>query len=87
MDRANSILGDFVLSIQKPLKVIGWLLQNGADANEMLINPNVKIIDFVKKARNNNLINMFEKYNPLFFKMKTNVVIINHFILLLKSIS
>lgn len=86
-NKANSILGDFVLSIQKPLKVIGWLLQNGADANEMLINPNVKIIDFVKKARNNNLINMFEKYNPLFFKMKTNVVIINHFILLLKSIS
>lgn len=67
-NKANSILGDFVLSIQKPLKVIGWLLQNGADANEMLISPNVKIIDFVKKARNNKLMNVFEKYNPLFFQ-------------------
>lgn len=64
----NSILGDFVSSIHRPTKVIGYLLQNGARADAKLISQNKRIIDFVQNSRNRKLSEVFKKWVPELFK-------------------
>lgn len=60
--KVNTILGDFVSSIFWPIKVVEWLLENGAQYDEMLVSRNKRIIDFALCARNRKLMEVFKKY-------------------------
>ena len=60
----NSILGDFVSSIHRPEKVIGWLLEHGANPEAKLITQNKRIIDVVQSSRNRRLLEVFKKWVP-----------------------
>ena len=60
----NTILGDFVLSINEQEKVVEWLLQHGADPEAKLVLQNQRIIDFVQASKNRKLLEVFKKYFP-----------------------
>ena len=61
----NSVLGDFVSSIHRPIKVIDWLLDHGADPYAKLVSQNKRIIDFVLTSRNRSLLQVFKKHFPI----------------------
>lgn len=46
-------------------KVIGWLLQHGADREAKLVAMNKRIIDVVQTTRNRKLLEVFKKCVPL----------------------
>lgn len=48
--KTASILGEYVISISKPLKIIEWLLAHGADMNSELT-PGQTILEFMNQSK------------------------------------
>ena len=61
----NTILGEFVTSITRPLKVIEWLLEHGADPTAKLVSTGQRICDFVRSSTiesESKMIELFDRF-------------------------
>lgn len=63
-EKVNTILGDLVASIHRPIKVIDWLLKHGANPNATMFPLNKLIIDIVKTSKNRKLLEVFQDNVP-----------------------
>ena len=58
----NTILGEFVTSITRPLKIIEWLLAHGADPTAKLVSTGQRICDYVKTSKIEPIIELFDRF-------------------------
>lgn len=61
--KSNTVLGDFVSDNKTTLKIIEWLLAHGANPNALIYPQNITILEYVKNYKNNDLIDLFDKYS------------------------
>lgn len=60
--KSTTMLGEYVCSINRPMKVIEWFLSHGADIHAKAYNRT--IIEQVKYSMNNELNALFKRYHP-----------------------